>query len=777
MKSFILGCIALFISLGLSAQSFSLSGKVEEPGQTPLAYANVVIKNNHLQDGVMTMEDGSFIIENLPSGIYELSISFLGYETFEKTVELNQTLDIGTVTLQENPVELETVTVIGYKKLIKNDKGKTTLNVEGTMLTSMPTSEVLLNFVPGVKSFNGEIEVLGKGKPLVFIDEKEVKSPQQIEMLRPEDVKNITVDRNPSAKYDAQYSSIIHIVTNRKSSEQNWAIQLGHSSALNRNYNHSEEVHLYHNKGIFHNYIGYKFKNQRETERVKSFQHIFANNSKQSNLYDAQLNANDKIHTLTMGSNMQLSENHHLDLQYLFTQEDHFGKITGEEAKQGIINEAFEVSRTGKDKDQRHLVNLNYQWKINNSSKLGFYADYTHKKSSGGEKVHNYNSVGLDEHIDLDNQSKFDVWLLRSEYKKEFDNGLGVELGTKLSTIDSKAFVFIQPENKSLQIQNHTKLSEHTLAGYGILSKQWEKWYAEAGIRAEQNRAEYQKNENSIWKKPRVLNNLLPSMTINYDVSEKLALQLHYTQKIIRPSFGDLDPSVSYLSTALLERGNPLLKPTVKNSIELSSTINDKWNIGISYNLNKDAIVYLMQKDEQNPNRLIHEPLNLDKISSWDINASYAARLGRLNLNLAGNISFPDVAFPYQGEIKKNTLPKYELMTNGVYMFSPNAILFGTFVARSKYHNINTTFDPIYNLILGANFKFLKGKLQMTVFANDALGLAYGNTFSEYGYVRSGQKVNLDKRMIGVKLKYNIFNLKKKFKETELSEEEIKRIQ
>lgn len=63
---------------------------------------------------------------------------------------------------------------------------------------------------------NGEIEVLGKGKPLIYIDNKKIKGTIDLDRLSSSDIKHVEVITEPGVEYDATYQSVIRIKTTRK---------------------------------------------------------------------------------------------------------------------------------------------------------------------------------------------------------------------------------------------------------------------------------------------------------------------------------------------------------------------------------------------------------------------------------------------------------------------------------------------------------------------------------------------------------------------------------
>ena len=111
----------------------------------------------------------------------------------------------------------------------------------------------------------------------------------------------------------------------------------------------------------------------------------------------------------------------------------------------------------------------------------------------------------------------------------------------------------------------------------------------------------------------------------------------------------------------------------------------------------------------------------MKKSSSIDFNAFYTISAGRWQSNLIGNISYPFLKYPYQGEIKTNNIPNFQFVTTNTYMVSPKILLMGNFVAQSRYSYLNNVISPTYNLVLAANFVLFNGKMTLTVFGNDIL--------------------------------------------------------
>lgn len=113
MKLFFVLLLSLMV---LNAQSQKkLIGKVVVSGtEVPIASASIFLSNTSV--GTFSKDDGSFIIDPLPTGRYNLVVAILGYETYVKEINSNQIPDFVLVPLTPKPTELQEVIVGNYDK-------------------------------------------------------------------------------------------------------------------------------------------------------------------------------------------------------------------------------------------------------------------------------------------------------------------------------------------------------------------------------------------------------------------------------------------------------------------------------------------------------------------------------------------------------------------------------------------------------------------------------------------------------------------------------------
>lgn len=145
----------ILLCLSIQGQEIftTISGTVNDNSGKPLPFASVVIDS--LKLGVLTDDNGVFTINKVPKGKHKVVVSFIGYATHSKTVEINEnTIEIKiNYALVENIENLDEVMVNGKSKQTELETVGFAVNAiktEEASLRNIQTNE-LLNTTAGVK--------------------------------------------------------------------------------------------------------------------------------------------------------------------------------------------------------------------------------------------------------------------------------------------------------------------------------------------------------------------------------------------------------------------------------------------------------------------------------------------------------------------------------------------------------------------------------------------------------------------------------------------------
>lgn len=281
MKNFF---TVIFLSLFLCAQSqeisSSVSGTVKDNSRKPLPFASVFIEG--LKLGVLTDDNGQFTIEKIPLGKYNVIVSFIGYTTQSKAIEIienSSNIKLSYI-LKENIENLDEVNVNGKSKETQIEtKGfaVSAIKTEEASLRNIQTNE-LLNTTVGVKirqngglgsevtySLNG----LSGNSVRIFIDGIPISTygnSFNLNSIPPSMIKNIEVYKGvvPGHLADDALGGAINIVLhNDAKTNFNASVSYGSFNTLQASVNglyRFEKTGLTVKASLFHNYSDNDYK-------------------------------------------------------------------------------------------------------------------------------------------------------------------------------------------------------------------------------------------------------------------------------------------------------------------------------------------------------------------------------------------------------------------------------------------------------------------------------------------------------------------------------------
>ncbi|MEO0334504.1 MAG: carboxypeptidase regulatory-like domain-containing protein, partial [Bacteroidota bacterium] len=107
----------LFIVQAMAQQS--VNGTIVSADNTPVTGATVVATSSSgTQKGAVTDADGRFLLALNEAGNYQLTISYIGYETISRDIDLGSgnKLELGEIVLVEATQSLQSVEVVGRRR-------------------------------------------------------------------------------------------------------------------------------------------------------------------------------------------------------------------------------------------------------------------------------------------------------------------------------------------------------------------------------------------------------------------------------------------------------------------------------------------------------------------------------------------------------------------------------------------------------------------------------------------------------------------------------------
>ena len=249
-----------------------------------------------------------------------------------------------------------------------------------------------------------------------------------------------------------------------------------------------------------------------------------------------------------------------------------------------------------------------------------------------------------------DNESGNRIVDFTGDYELPGEHGI-VKMGYKLARTSSEfdnAYFDIDEASLAERINtrrsNRFELDETTAALYA--SYQWRinsKWGVLGGLRAEYTDVDmFQVTTNT-----RAGNNYLdaiPSAFVTYGWSDDTTLRLSYARRIRRPGAGDLNPFVVYRDEFNVSSGNPELRPSDSDSLELGlETKLGKVDTNLRLYARRDTDLISERRYFIADNVLLTTKENAGSSNSGGLEFTFGGKVTeKLSINASGNLAYSE---------------------------------------------------------------------------------------------------------------------------------------
>ena len=572
-----------------------ISGKViDAKTKEPLEYVTVVIRKPNVEKavaGTLTDKSGTFILNSIPPDKYILTVSFVGYSTWEQDVTVEtaeQKINLKPISIAEESEMLKEVEITGMKAQMKIDIDKKVFNVDQNIASTGGNASDVLNNIPSVEVDNeGSVSLRGNAAVTVWINGKASglssdNRGQILEQLPAENIEKIEVITNPSAKYSPEGTAgIINIILkeNRKAGYFG-NIQAGADSR--GGYNGSFNIN-YGNRKI-------------DAEASVGFRRRAFVNGGYSNRQNYGLDTTFLNQTST-GDGYRQNLFTRLGLTYHLSRADHFningfgmfggGNTSSEINYQSNMPLSY-LSSLRRSNNKGDMLGANLE--------IGYKHDFS--KTSNIDFTASYNKWGMDNSTDYTQESQFASgvvnsyqmqkqkidphnWEMQLDYVNAFNENSKVEAGYKASLRreNSPVETFAGRDKNSAQpvheLYNKFIYNQDIHALYSTYSGRAGKFGYQAGLRAEYTdritrSLGFNMSEADVAGDKNAYLDFFPSVFLSYALPKDNEMQVNYTRRISRPWGGQLNSFRNITDSTNISFGNPLLMPEYSNAFELN---------------------------------------------------------------------------------------------------------------------------------------------------------------------------------------------------------------
>lgn len=533
---------------------------------------------------------------------------------------------------------LEEIVVTANIAPYKLSKGGISMKIKGTPLSDAGTCFDVLAQMPGIRTDEGNIEIVGKGNPQIYINGRRMLDRSELVRMSSKDIQSVEILYNPGAKYGADIKSVILIKTVRKQGDGlSGSFQVSGRQA--HSFSQADNLSLNYRTGgidVFGSFSfdhARRFQEQRNTTDIRTDKDIY--------LLDADILIRPKSTNLVgnAGINWQINQHHSMGIKYEYagtpysksnwrTDEDIF--------LNGLMNENIVYDTHWNSRSlPTNYVNLYYLGKIK-SFTIDISNDFYSQRNNRAQTILETSNVTDNKSFGSLNAIKSRLLASKGVASYNFGNNELV-FGYEFTSTDRKD-QFTNMNDGLADANDHIK--ESNIAGFMSVNVPINKVEFYAGIRYERTVSNYYIFSSFVPEQSRKCGRLYPSFDFSFPI-RKANFTLSYTAKTKRPLYSQWSSAVQYDDRFTYETGNPYLTSEMIHDISLAGVW--KWMFfSIGWQYDKDAIISVIKPYESGSPVNLMSYDNFSHISKYNVVLSLSPKIKRwsprLRLNLLGQV-------------------------------------------------------------------------------------------------------------------------------------------
>ena len=723
-------------------------------------------------NGSVSNENGDFVIP-CDAKRATIKVTCEGYKTVKRSISVGE---IGTITLHPETYMVKGVEIKGEIPQYKMVHGGMSVEVQHSLLHDIGNADELLSLIPLVRGGNGKFEVLAKGEPEIYINNKKVRNMADLKQLKSSDVKSIDVITAPGAQYNAEVNAVIRIKTLKPLGE---GLSLMATSQLQRNNNWSnyDDLTLKYRTGgleVFSN-VAFDWGHYSNDQDIDQELHI------SKDLFN--------IHAFAPVRTRWSQFNYQAGLSYDFNTDHSVGMsfssqkllfqhykndMTQEYQKNGTHYGDILLKTEGEEPD-KPVWELNTYY-IGKVGKLGIDLNATLLRRESGEQ---FNQEELSSELGnrtftTTNQEKRTMAAGKLMLTYPVWKGV-VSAGSEATSTQSHGNNNMK-ENIIPEADNEMK--EKNIAGFAeyqlTFNSKLSTFNFNVGLRYEHVKTDY--SSFGVWQSEpsRTYNDWFPNLSAAWQ-KDKWSVQLSYSKRITRPPYRLLSSIIVYDSRMLYEAGNPLLRPSVRQSIDLNVTYS--WLTFVTgFTREKDLFTHIAQVYDEANEIAIFRQFNFDHQDRVYATLVASPKLGFWQPT--ATLHYYQQMFDAEayGAPKKLDKPEFSINLKNWFVINPTtkALLYIDYVGSNHWAFMYR--GSVFTMGARLQKTFWQGRLNAVLYANDIFRTNRPKITTYYAIGQTTQDDYNYTQSVGLTLSYNFNVSRSKYKGTGAGNDEKNRL-
>lgn len=575
----------LIMACSASLYSQSIHGVVKNSNDSVVSYATVTLleeNDSAFVAGCVTQDDGTFSFNTYSQGRL-LKISCVSYESV-----IIPATDSVTVRLKENANVLEDVTITGNRPTFKLEKGLFVSQIEGTVYSKLGKVTDVLRQLPMMSSEG--ISVIGRGAPLIYINNRRMKSSAELDRITSDMIKEIKIDLNPGAKYGSDVRAVLHIITNRPVGEGlggNFMLRETVSSCwdtdgwLNLNYRKKGlDVFL---SSSYDTYSKQHFQRNDTYDFMYEGKDVFAE-------YDGDGYNSSKNGNASIGFNYWITPKQSVGATYSFSKVFSFDQTQTYQNQMvtGGNKSFFETNTHAHTHNGSHNLSLYYENTFSDKLSMNIDGTYYHHDNYNKQTAVEDREGNVSTLVPV-TRSHSDMGALKTAFVSKIFKG-ELEYGFETTYTSYRQDYQLDNDDYTGILKQSDNESRQTAARVFVnFSREIKNLFTQIGLKYEYTNYDYLSSGTRLDESCKTYHYVLPSLSVSYRLNNT-NLMLSYNIYTNRPSYSDLDATLYYISSIRYHQGNSQLKTTYNHNVSLLASYKDL-QLTIDYSYLKDATI------------------------------------------------------------------------------------------------------------------------------------------------------------------------------------------
>lgn len=594
MKKLLLTVILSYISTLIYAASpapVDIKGKITDATTKDIIeFVNVSIydNNGNLVKGAITDLDGNYIIQDIGKGSYTMKVSYVGYRTVEKKINVdgskNMTLNLS---MREDTELLDEVEIVAEKPQMIFDIDKRIFNADHDLTSLGGSASDLLSNIPSIEvDSEGTVSLRGDEGVTIWINGKDSgltsdNQSQILEQLPAETIDRVEVITNPSSKYSSEGSAgIINIILKKN-------INIGYYGGVQARattagmYNASGNINYSKGKWDMFLNVGYRHHNGKS----EGYDNRTMNDGTYLNQTSEGKRKGDNMFTrLGVTFHPTFKDDISLNGFGMFGGGSNNRTINYLSNMPGTYQSA--VRKTlGNDDMNGGNISMDYMHRFSEKSYLSASASYNVWGMDGSTDYLQDSQYADRTESSIQKQSSHmnnNGWEFTADYSNQITENHKIETGYKgelrsehspIETMSGTSYGNLVPQNN---LYNDFRYDSDIHALYVSYSGKINNFGIQAGLRGEYTLTDavtkYKNTDGEIMfdtYKTDYLD-LFPSLFLSYSLPNNNEIQVNYTRRLRRPRGHMLNSFRNITDSTNISYGNPSLSPQYSNVFEVS---------------------------------------------------------------------------------------------------------------------------------------------------------------------------------------------------------------